>query len=1342
MASPLNLICKNFLACGSILLSMLLAAAGAHAAPPVVTIPNGPIAGTPVHPNTLLSLSVEFPTVGAAYRQEYVPSRVYAGYFDPDQCYTQAKPVYKTNAGGVKVYDTSNDDNKYFAPAGSAGANHTCKKQFSGNFMNWAASSAIDMLRVGLTGGDRIIDQVGKTVLQRSYLPNFFYLTDLYFPLKTFSSAGGVNASQVTPYSVGTLYMVSCKNRILFSTGPARVGLMKTGNDFDGALCDSDSATNTDKNLGEYLMRVEVCSDTEGPNRQDLCTRYGTHYKPEGEIQRNADRMRFAVMGYLLDANVARYGGVLRAPMKYVGPNRYVNLEQFPNADAEWDKDTGVFLMNPVAAGKGSVMNYLNQFGRNGIYKIWDPIGELFYEGVRYLGGMQPTPLATAGMTPEMMDGFPVITPWTNPVTADCQKNSIIMIADAKANYDAYVPGNTFTITQGATWFPTPPFGTVVDVPRPVENGFDVRYWNRLIGNEETTAHGPDTKTRPVLAGLENQLTGWQPGTPDQPFKGTYNISGTAFYANQMPKGLQTAFKGIHVQSFVIDVDEGGNGVIDDSNTRDFARPRDSQLYLAAKYGGYEPLPSSLLPGAPASSWTPYVFQSLTPNPKTGCYRFLWDMDGDCNPDNYFLASDGVAFAKSFRTIFDKLKSQGDSTAQVATTGPIVSEGKDAYIYQGRFDTRGWSGDLRRTRVSVDPASGDVKIDPAPDANTPTTFLAEPSIAMPGKPSAPRKIFTLAPNGPGSASSVPFRWNKIGGPERAALNRKDGLGQRRLDWLRGITADENTSTNPAGLFRNRPLAANGVTNLLGDIIRSNPVFVDVPSKSVVGSGYQAFYDSLVNADGSAKRQAAVYVGSNDGMLHAFSPNMQIEYFAYVPKMVFNNLAKLTDQNYGHQAYVDGGMSVAEAKVGTKWKTVLASAMGGGAQGVFAIDVTRPESYSDADSANNLAIWEFSESDDADMGNVFSAPTIAKFRINSPASTPVYEYFVVVESGINNYAADAAPSTNVGGSLFLLSLNKAHGAKWILGQNYFKYTVPNSAVDTTAASGMSAPALVVGSDGAVRYAYAGDMQGNMWRFNFTGQNDAGVPVAKPLSSALQPQRIFAAVDGASKAQPITAAPTVVYGPEGGFVVLFGTGRFIDDKDIVTHDAQSFYGIYDSLSATATPPTRSLLEKRTLSHAQDAIKIVAAGGAKSDTAGIRGWYFDFLDTATTGERSVTPALLSSGTLYFNSLMPPDDPCNQLSSGRTYAIGALTGLPTGTTGVLSKVGALSSPVAFDRIGNSSVTNAQGKSVVRKRYAVGSFGTKGVAQGSTLNSAADVTAGRLSWREIFNFQELRKGP
>src|SRR5471032_839590 len=190
---------------------------------------------------------------------------------------------------------------------------------------------------------------------------------------------------------------------------------------------------------------------------------------------------------------------------------------------------------------------------------------------------------------------------------------------------------------------------------------------------------------------------------------------------------------------------------------------------------------------------------------------------------------------------------------------------------------------------------------------------------------------------------------------------------------------------------------------------------DAASAAVQGVGYATFYAR------SKLRRAAVYLGANDGMLHAFDVVDGSELFAYVPDALIATLNDLTSPAYVHQAYVDGLASAAEAQVNGVWKTVLVSGMGGGAQGVFALDVSDPQQF----AAGSGALWEFTDRDDPDMGNVVGLPQIAQFR----AGASGMRYFAVVASGLDNDADDGeiahAGRTRAGnGALFLLALDKA------------------------------------------------------------------------------------------------------------------------------------------------------------------------------------------------------------------------------------------------------------------------------------------------------------------------------
>lgn len=292
--------------------ALMLAAGVAQAAQPKPELALSPLSGSAnIHPNVLLSLSLDHTASRAAYPDAdgtYDRTREYIGYFNPRKCY-----AYR---GGAR-----NVTSGYFSIQRDADAMHECSGSFSGNFMNWAAGSMLDVLRYALTGGDRIYDTPESTILQRALLSRDAYADAHYFPRKSLQAGGNASApNRVTPFNVDALFVVSCRNRILFSD------VQGSSVDCDAsAFDDRGKLARTDKRLGEYLTRAQVCDRYEGAQRPDLCLAYGNHYKPVGVIQRYAQSMRFAVMGYLADASETRYGGVLRSKMAYAGEHRFAS---------------------------------------------------------------------------------------------------------------------------------------------------------------------------------------------------------------------------------------------------------------------------------------------------------------------------------------------------------------------------------------------------------------------------------------------------------------------------------------------------------------------------------------------------------------------------------------------------------------------------------------------------------------------------------------------------------------------------------------------------------------------------------------------------------------------------------------------------------------------------------------------------------------------------------------------------------------------------------------------------------------------------------------------------------
>ena len=1276
-----------------------------------------------VHPNMLLSLSVEFPTVGVAYRGDggtYNRNNEYVGYFNPTKCYSY-------HGGNRNV-----GDDAYFEIASEADAvTHECDgTTFSGNFMNWAASSAIDVLRYALTGGDRIIDKSGFTVLQRAVIKggekSNFYAHSTYFPRRLVTLSGITSApGKVTPFNVKNLYVVSCLNRILFSDVSS--GLVGNKSDdskkadqyctskYNGAGTPSPEAI--DKKLGEYLVRVKVCDASEGATRKDLCQKYSGGYKPVGEIQRRADKLRLGAMGYLLDDANERYGGVLRAPMKYVGPKKIEapDFLEASNDKLEWDPDTGMFYSNPEDPDNrnsdktnSGVINYLNKFGRSGSYKELDPVSELYYEGIRYLQGKMPTAEATQGMTEAMKDGFPVYDKWTDPIIASCQKNYILTIADVNTHWDRYIPGNNRT-TYGAG---SPAYDKARAV-EPAEAGktpaLDVTTWTQKVGAMESDPGG--TYTNPLK---NSSLTNLDTRDSGAGGHGTYYMAGLAYWANVNDIRKD---KPVRVKTFAIDVDEGGNGLID-GNIRTI-KPRDSQLYLAAKYGGFNDT---------NGDGNPFITLSTDGSTQITSSTTEWSSDGSV-PSNYFLAGQPRELIKSIRKVFAAVGAASGSLSGVSlSTSRLTADG--AFVYQPGFDSLKWSGSLKKFALSlVDKSTVQIAKASEWDAGLILTGTSG-SLEIPPNPlPAARNIYTAKQNVDKTLATIEFKWSKLSEAQKSALNTSpeteldDGLGEKRLAYLRGERNDE--LGKPGGIFRSRD-------RVLGDIINSNPVYVGAPSLRVQGENYQQFYQDNKN------RTKAVYAGANDGMLHAFNADDGTELFAYVPNALTRNLPALTYPEYQHRPYVDGGISVAEARVGGQWKTVLASAMGGGAQGVFALDVTQPSAF----NGGLGAIFEFTDADDSDMGNLTGLPVIAKFRTGLKDGVAEYKYFVVVSSGLNNYRSDGTGLFNAdaAGALFLLSLDKPASQPWQLGVNYFKFRTPSK--DPALSNGLATPALALGPSGAVRFAYAGDLQGNLWRFNFTGDAPWGAALASDTP-------LFVARDENGVRQPITTQPRIVFAPGGGFVVLFGTGKFLEEADAASSNFkhQSFYGIYDMTTENYSVSSRSELAARSLSSANgDTVTI--AGDAFVYSSGDnqkKGWYFDFIDSEKTGERSVTNPLVVDGVLYFNSLIPSGDPCAP-GGGRTYILNTLSGLvPDGAlTGQLSRVGMPSSPVPLETAVEIGDRNAIGRRIVKKTHTVFNFGTggsKGVAaQAESGSQDSVVPAGRFSWREILNWLELKQ--
>lgn len=634
------------------------------------------------------------------------------------------------------------------------------------------------------------------------------------------------------------------------------------------------------------------------------------------------------------------------------------------------------------------------------------------------------------------------------------------------------------------------------------------------------------------------------------------------------------------------------------------------------------------------------------------------------------------------------------------------------YAYEAAFDPVSWSGSLRKRRIGFGADGNAVIGDIEWDAGI-LLHAADPQT---------RRIYTLATDTASRTGS--FLWERLTVSQKALLDlspvtgKSDGLGEQRLHYLRGDRSLEKDAKH--GVFRAR-------AGLLGDIVNSVPVVMGAPSRSIQEAGYQAFYEL------HRERPSVVFVGANDGMLHAFDAGDGHELFAYVPQSVFARLAQLTRSDYRHHAYADGLIGVSEAQLAGSWKTILVAALRGGAQGVFALDVTEVDRFEQAG-----ALWEFTDNDDPHMGNVTGAPTVAKFRVGTRKGMPIYRYFAVVASGVNNHIDDGTGRFDVHGpsALFLLALDKPSAEKWKVGSNYYKLLLPPA--DSNAQNGLGEPALIKQSDGAVRYAYAGDLQGNVWRFDFAG--------VAPWIGGVPSKPVFTASDAQGRRQPITQKPAVVFADD--YLLLFGTGRLLETNDLRREQfqTQSFYAVQDGTDRGGQTLRRAQLAERKLGMRADGVLEIRGKPVKYGP-GSRGWYVDFIDGQQTGERVLQAAEVIGNRVYFDTAMPTDDACRAVT-GRSYVLDTLNGLPPDTvltgypTGTYPASGPIAVSIAPPEI---APRDATGKRKIRNR--IGKLKDDGDAAmpekpeaGNPAGVEQITTAGRLSWRELVNWSDSHK--
>lgn len=453
--------------------------------------------------------------------------------------------------------------------------------------------------------------------------------------------------------------------------------------------------------------------------------------------------------------------------------------------------------------------------------------------------------------------------------------------------------------------------------------------------------------------------------------------------------------------------------------------------------------------------------------------------------------------------------------------------------------------------------------------------------------------------------------------------------------------------------------------LIGAIVHSRPVYVGLPREGLPFDGYLADFAARM-----ADRQPIVYVGANDGMLHAFDAVTGREIFAYVPSAVMGRLplyaslppnsasvspasestmreslptdtrnVSVTDEstsgfvrtsssssNSDHKEdednitqpppaptrtqlvyTVDGFVTAEDIQINKQWKTILVGGLGAGGQGFYALDVTDAGTAATSEeTAGDLLLWEFDDRKEASLGYTYSRPSV--IRLRDSANT----WAVVVGNGYFSEKADGQPGS---GEAALLILNAA------TGQLMRKIPVHSRASDQP--NGLSSPTVIDGNnDHRADYVYAGDLHGNVWKFDIRNSDPSHWRVAN------QGAPMFVARDDSGKLQPITAAPAVGFHPITGFLVTIGTGKVLTNTDIKDGQVQSVYGLWDDPEHAV-----AITQLSTTSLAAGSATMRTLPGMEIDWVTQQGWKVNL----PSGERVLTEAIIRNERVQFTSTNP---------------------------------------------------------------------------------------------------------
>ena len=690
----------------------------------------------------------------------------------------------------------------------------------------------------------------------------------------------------------------------------------------------------------------------------------------------------------------------------------------------------------------------------------------------------------------------------------------------------------------------------------------------------------------------------------------------------------------------------------------------------------------------------------------------------DNEPDNYFVARNPELLESSLREIFETIVNAANNAPAVASSQLNAGDMK----YVASFTSGDGHGEL--TGYAID-SFGAFSTTPTWFAHTQLTDTAPNS----------RRIITNS-----GTTGMAFRWGSLNTTQQNVLigSGSATTGQAMLAWLRG-----DTTVN--SLFRTR-----AAVSVMGPLVNSNPVVESPPSGKFFGSAF-AGYAAFITNPTYATRKSVLWVGAGDGMLHAFDANPKTAegggapLLSFIPEPIFARLPNWASPSQPTvQAMVDGSPFVGDVKLSSGWATYLFSSLGRGAKAMFALDVSDPSTFTEA-NASSIYKWQFTTTDDSsgDLGYIVSEPTTSRFTNQSGQIAPMNngKFAALFGNGVS--------SANGSAALYILFADGPNAGDWT--GRYKKIVAqvgPNN--------GLSQPIWVDNNgDGIADTIYAGDLKGNLWKFDVSSTNPASWGVAyggRPL---------FTAKDAGNNSLPISTAPEARPHPLGGLLIDFATGKAIVSGDYpnTTTRVDALFGIWDkpAFAATADAALPTTLP-RTLSQLTARAFVTTSAGQRYVTGNAidwttsLGWYLPY---PVTSEMSVGNLAVAASQLAAITIAPTvkanasdADPCNVKPAARLNLLDPITGLPGNLLSSISvTVGGVTSTVYLATIGIQDQKLRLSKDAIGKGTSAG--GDPACVSGSSdcyrfigketdLSLKSSVSSRRIFWREIPGLKTL----